>query len=54
MRRTQLKLIPKKCVFEVKRGKVLGCLVSVKRIKANLKKINTIVHMKPPQSKKEI
>jgi hypothetical protein len=29
---------------------VLGCLVSVKGIEANLDKIIAIVHMKPPQS----
>jgi hypothetical protein len=45
MRRAQL-------VFGVWRGKVLGCLELVKGIEANLDKINTIVHMKPPQSKK--
>jgi hypothetical protein len=33
---------------------VLGCLVSVKGIEANPDKINAIMHMKPPQSKKEI
>jgi hypothetical protein len=53
MRRAQLKLNLDKCVFGIMRGKVLGCLVSVKRIKANLDKINAIVHMKPPGSRKE-
>jgi hypothetical protein len=38
----------------VQKGKVLGCLVSVKGIEANLDKINAIVHMKPPQSRKEV
>jgi hypothetical protein len=47
MRRAQLKLNPEKCVFGVRRGKVLGCLVPVKGIEANPDKINTIVHMKP-------
>jgi hypothetical protein len=32
----------------------LGCLVSVKGIKANPDKINAIVHMKPPRSRKEL
>jgi hypothetical protein len=41
-------------VFGVSRGKVLGYLVSVKGIKANPDKINAIVHMKPPGSKKEV
>jgi hypothetical protein len=35
MRRAQLKLNPEKCMFGISRGKVLGCLVSVKGIKAN-------------------
>jgi hypothetical protein len=43
-----------KCVFSVERGKVLECLVSIKGIKANPDKINAIIHMKPPQSKKEV
>jgi hypothetical protein len=54
MRRAQLKLNPDKCVFDVSRGKVLGCLVSVKGIKANPDKINAIVHIKPPRSRKEV
>jgi hypothetical protein len=54
MHRAQLKLNPEKCVFGVQRGRVLGCLVSVKGIKANPDKINAIVHMKPPGSKKEV
>jgi hypothetical protein len=52
MRREQLKLNLEKCVFVIQRGRVLGCLVSVKGIKANPDKINTIVHMKPLQSRK--
>jgi hypothetical protein len=52
MRRAQLKLNPEKCVFGVSKGKVLGCLVSMKGIKANPDKINVIVHMKPLGSKK--
>jgi hypothetical protein len=50
----QLKHNPEKCVFDVQKGKFLGCLVSVKGIKANPDKINFIVHMKPLQSKKEV
>jgi hypothetical protein len=41
-------------VFGVSREKVLGCIVSVKGIKANPYKINAIVHMKPPGSRKEV
>jgi hypothetical protein len=54
MRSAQLKLNPEKCVFGVQKGKVLSCLVSVKGIEANPDKINAIVHMKPPQSRKEV
>jgi hypothetical protein len=54
MHRAQLKLNLEKCVFGVSRGKVLGCLVSVKGIEANLDKINAIVHMKPLGSRKEV
>jgi hypothetical protein len=35
----KLKLNPEKCVFGVTRGKVLGCLVSTKRIEASPDKI---------------
>jgi hypothetical protein len=49
-----LKLNPEKCVFSVSRGKVLGCLVSVKGIKANPDEINAIVQMKPLGSRKEV
>jgi hypothetical protein len=41
-------------VFGIWRGKVVGCIVSVKGIEANQDKINAILHMKPPQSKKEV
>jgi hypothetical protein len=41
-------------VFGVSKGKVLGCLVSVKEIEANLDKINAIVHMRPLGSRKEV
>jgi hypothetical protein len=54
MRRAQLKLNPEKCVLGVSRGKVLGYLVSVKGIEAKPNKINTIVHMKPLGSRKEV
>jgi hypothetical protein len=54
MRRAQLKLNPEKCVLGVSRGKVLGCLVSVKGIEANPDKTNAIVHIKPLGSRKEV
>jgi hypothetical protein len=32
MRRARLKLNPEKCMFGVMKGKILGCLISAKRI----------------------
>jgi hypothetical protein len=47
-----LKLNPKKCAFGVKKGKFLGCLVSTKGIEANPSKIEAILRMEPPSTKK--
>jgi hypothetical protein len=54
MQRAQLKLNPEKYVFGVSKGKVLGCLVSVKGIEANPDKIKAIICIKPPKSRKEV
>jgi hypothetical protein len=54
MRETWLKINLEKCVFGVTRGKVLGCLVSMKGIKANPNRITTILQMQPPQTRKEV
>jgi hypothetical protein len=51
-RQAGLKLNPEKYVFRVKKGKFLGCLVSTKGIKANPSKIEAILRMAPPNSKK--
>jgi hypothetical protein len=51
-RQAGLKLNPKKCVFGVKKGKFLGCLVSTKGIEANPSKIEAILQMEPPSTKK--
>jgi hypothetical protein len=50
-RQAGLKLNPEKCVFGVKKGKFLGCLVSTKGIEANPSKIEAILRMEPPNSK---
>jgi hypothetical protein len=50
----RLKLNVEKCVFEVKRGKVLGCLVSMKGIEVNPDKIRAILQMQAPQTRKEV
>jgi hypothetical protein len=49
-RRAGLKLNPEKCVFGVKKGKFLGCLVSTKGIESNPTKIEAILRMEPPKS----
>jgi hypothetical protein len=46
-RQAGLKLNPDKCVFGVKKGKFLGCLVSTKGIEANPSKIEAILRMEP-------
>jgi hypothetical protein len=51
-RQASLKLNPEKCVFGVKKGKFLGCLVSTKGIEANPNKIEAILRMEPPSTKK--
>jgi hypothetical protein len=51
-RQTGLKLNPEKCVFGVKKGKFFGCLVSSKGIEANPSKIEAILRMELPNSKK--
>jgi hypothetical protein len=52
MRRAGLKLNPEKCVFGVTKGKILGCLISAKRIEANPDKIRAIKEMKSPKQRK--
>jgi hypothetical protein len=51
-RQAGLKLNLEKCVFRVKKGKFLGCLVSTNGIEANPSKIEAILRMEPPSSKK--
>jgi hypothetical protein len=41
-------------VFEVTKGKILGCLISAKRIEANLDKIRAIREMEESTTKKDI
>jgi hypothetical protein len=47
-----LKLNPEKCVFGVKKGKFLGCLVLTKDIEANPRNIEAILRMEQPKSRK--
>ena len=47
-----LKLNLEKCIFGVSMGKMLGCLVSARGIKANPEKIDAILNMEPLTSRK--
>jgi hypothetical protein len=49
-----LKLNIEKCVFGVTKGKILGCLISAKKIEANSEKIKAIREMEEPKMKKDI
>jgi hypothetical protein len=51
-RKAGLKLNLEKCIFKVKKGKFFGCLVSTKGIEANPSKIEAILRMEPPKSRK--
>jgi hypothetical protein len=47
-------LNPKKCVFDVSSGKLLGYMVSSWGIDVNPKKVEIIDKLQPPQTRKEI
>jgi hypothetical protein len=51
-RQAGLKLNLEKCVFGVKKGKFIGCLVSTKGIEANPSNIEAILWMEPLSTKK--
>jgi hypothetical protein len=51
-RQVGLKLNLEKCVFGIKKVKFLGCLVSTKGMEANPNKIEAILRMEPPNTKK--
>ena len=54
LRTYQIKLNPKKCVFIVPTGKLLGFLVSEQGIECNPEKIATIERMSRPTNLKEV
>ena len=54
LRRFNIKLNPKKCVFRVPKGKLLGYIVSERGIEANPKKIMAISNMGPIRNVKGI
>ena len=53
-RRVGMRLNPLKCMFGVQSGKLLGYLVSRDGIDPNPVKIQAIIDMEPPQSKREL
>jgi hypothetical protein len=54
LRAANLKLNLEKCVFDIHKGKVLGCLVLTKGIDANLDKIKVLIEMQDPVSVKDV
>ena len=54
LHRHGLKLNSEKCVFGVRRGKLLGCMITERGIEANPEKIEAIRQMKPPTTKKGV
>ena len=54
LRKHGLKLNPEKCVFGVRSGKLLGCMITERGIEANPVKIEAIRRMRPPSTKKEV
>ena len=54
LRANGIKLNPKKCVFGVPRGMLLGIIVSKRDIETNLEKISAIMRMGPIQNIKGV
>ena len=54
LRRFNIKLNPKKCVFGVPKGKLLGYITSKRGIEANPEKITTISNMGPIRNVKGV
>jgi hypothetical protein len=54
LRKSKMMFNPKKCVFDMSSGKLLGYMVSSQGIDANPKKVEAIENLQPPQTRKEI
>jgi hypothetical protein len=50
LRKFKMKMNPEKCTFGVPSGKLLGYMVSRRRIDPNPEKVSAITKMKPPES----
>jgi len=53
-RETKLRMNPKKCVFGVSSGKLLGFMVSNRGIEVDPSKVKAILEMPPPKNLKEL
>jgi hypothetical protein len=53
LRKFKMMLNPKKCVFDVSSGKLLGYMVSSRGIDVNPKKVQAIEKLQPPQTRKK-
>jgi hypothetical protein len=54
LRKYKMMLNPKKCVFGVSSGKLLGYMVSARGINATPKKVKAIEQLQPPYTRKGI
>jgi hypothetical protein len=54
LRKSKMMLNPKKCVFDMSSGKLLGYMVSSQEIDVNPKKVESIKNLQPPRTRKEI
>jgi hypothetical protein len=54
LRKFKMMINPKKCVFAVSSGKLLGYIVSSRGIDVNPKKVEAIKKLQPPRTRKEI
>jgi hypothetical protein len=52
LRKSKMIINPKKCVFGVSSGKLLGYMVSSRGIDVNLKNVEAIENLQPPQTRK--
>jgi hypothetical protein len=54
MRHNRLKLKPEKYIFDIRKGQLLGYMVSKRGIHANPQKIKALHRMQPSSSRKEV
>jgi ferredoxin len=54
MRQNGLKLNPEKCIFCIRKGQLLGCMVSKRGIQENPQKIEALRMIQPPSNRKEV